>query len=151
MDKSEFLEKLRLTLGGRIPASEVTRHVAYYEDYINTEVRKGRTEEEVLASLGDPRLIAKTIVETSTVNYTSETSGYGYESQTQDFDTTSSRSFQVPAWLSKLPNWVWLILPVIVVLLLLGIVFKILSVFAPLLLVMGAVILLVKIFRDWLN
>ena len=36
--------------------------VAYYQDYIDTAMRKGRTEEDVLSELGDPRHIAKSIV-----------------------------------------------------------------------------------------
>ena len=65
MTKQEFLEKLRLALNGKVPANVITENIRYYEDYINTEIRKGRSEEEVLAALGDPRLIARTIITTS--------------------------------------------------------------------------------------
>ena len=65
MEKQEFLDKLRLALNGRVETGTVSDTIAYYEEYINTEVRKGRSEEEVMASLGDPRLIARTIIETS--------------------------------------------------------------------------------------
>ena len=58
MDRQEFLEKLRLSLNGRLPAQAVAEHISYYEDYINTEIRKGKSEEEVVGMLGDPRLIA---------------------------------------------------------------------------------------------
>lgn len=39
-------------------------HVRYYEDYIQSQVQKGRSEEEVLRQLGDPRLIARTLLDT---------------------------------------------------------------------------------------
>ena len=65
MTKQEFLEKLRLALNGKVAGNVVTENLQYYEDYINTEIRKGRSEEEVLASLGDPRLIARTIITTT--------------------------------------------------------------------------------------
>ena len=65
MTKQEFLEKLRLALTGNVPGSVVSENLQYYEDYINTEIRKGKSEEEVLAALGDPRLIARTIITTN--------------------------------------------------------------------------------------
>lgn len=64
MTKQEFLDRLRMSLHGKILPGQVVENLQYYEDYINTEIRKGTAEEEVLAKLGDPRLLARTIVET---------------------------------------------------------------------------------------
>ena len=50
MDKQEFVDRLRMALNGRVSPGLVMDNVNYYEDYINTEIRKGRTEEEVLES-----------------------------------------------------------------------------------------------------
>lgn len=82
MTKREFLESLRLALGGRVTSAQLTENLEYYEDYINTETRKGRDEGEVLSELGDPRLIARTIVETGggsgrTAGYSGSGSRYG--------------------------------------------------------------------------
>ena len=52
MTKREFLESLRLALGGRVTSAQLTENLEYYEDYINTETRKGREEGEVLSELG---------------------------------------------------------------------------------------------------
>ena len=65
MNKQEFVDRLRMALNGRVSPGLVMDNVNYYQDYINTEIRKGRTEEEVLESLGDPRLIARTIIQTN--------------------------------------------------------------------------------------
>ena len=65
MNKQEFIDRLRAALNGRVSPNLVIENVNYYEDYINAEIRKGRTEEEVLNTLGDPRLIARTIIETN--------------------------------------------------------------------------------------
>ena len=62
MTRDEFLKELRISLQGLIPQGQVNSQLLYYEQYIIEESRKGRTEEEVLAALGNPRLIAKTIV-----------------------------------------------------------------------------------------
>lgn len=77
MSKQEFIDRLRAALSGRVNSGLVTENVNYYEDYINTEIRKGRTEEEVLKSLGDPRLIAKTIIEMYGKDSTARNTGYG--------------------------------------------------------------------------
>ena len=59
MRKEEFLEKLRARLSQTMSVQEVTAQVHYYENYIQEQMRNGRSEEEVLAELGDPLLIAK--------------------------------------------------------------------------------------------
>lgn len=61
MTKTEFLTELQRTLNGRMGSSEAAPHVAYYQEYIEIQVRKGREEEAVVAELGSPRLIGKNI------------------------------------------------------------------------------------------
>lgn len=63
MTREEFLKELRIALQGRIPQSQVNEHLKYYENYIMEESRKGRTEEEVIADIGSPRLAAKTLTD----------------------------------------------------------------------------------------
>ena len=63
MRKEEFLEKLRARLSQTMSVQEVTAQVYYYENYIQEQMRNGRSEEEVLAELGDPLLIAKTLMD----------------------------------------------------------------------------------------
>lgn len=77
MSKQQFIDGLRAALNGRVSSGLVTENVNYYEDYINTEIRKGRTEEEVMKSLGDPRLIARTIIEMYGKDSTARNTGYG--------------------------------------------------------------------------
>ena len=63
MDRTEFIERLQRALAGGVNSSRVAENVQYYREYIDMEIRKGRSEEEVLGSLGDPRLLAKSIIE----------------------------------------------------------------------------------------
>ena len=65
MNRTEFLDTLRSQLSGQMHEGKVAAHVRYYEDYIRQETNRGRSEQEVLEELGDPRLIARTILETS--------------------------------------------------------------------------------------
>lgn len=63
MNRYEFIEKLRAALAGKATQSAINENIRYYEEYLDTEIRKGKKEEEVLRELGDPRLLAKTIIE----------------------------------------------------------------------------------------
>ena len=164
MNKQEFVDRLRMALNGRVSPGLVMDNVNYYQDYINTEIRKGRTEEEVLESLGDPRLIARTIIQT---NNGDEYSGYRntvygngeyreaagpnlHRSYTEDGNDGSHRN-KVADVLVKLPAWVWVILGILVVVLIFSAVFSVLSFLAPVLVPIMVVLFLVKLFRDWLN
>ena len=62
MDKHEFLSILRGALVGRLPQQKVEEHIRYYEDYIDIRLRSGDPPEELYERLGDPRLLAKTLV-----------------------------------------------------------------------------------------
>ena len=148
MSKHEFLEKLRQALTGKVSSSVVAENINYYEDYINVEVRKGRSEEEVLNQLGDPRLIARTIVETSGGSQSSEGtrggSGTYYERSAKENENSLRRRVRIPGWMA-------LILLLFVVVLVLSFVFSVVTALLPVLLPILAVVFLVKLFRDWLN
>ncbi len=63
MNRTEFLSILQNQLAGNMQEGKAAAHVRYYEDYIQSQVRSGRSEQEVLEELGDPRLIAKTLID----------------------------------------------------------------------------------------
>lgn len=62
MNKYEFITNLQRHLTGKISPEKLMEITQYYRDYIDTQVRKGNREEDVLDALGDSRLLAKTIV-----------------------------------------------------------------------------------------
>ena len=80
MSKREFLEVLRETLSEELSQNVVNGHIQYYDQYISDEIRKGASETEVTGRLGDPRLIARTILETSGASGSSGQDGYGSQS-----------------------------------------------------------------------
>lgn len=65
MNKEEFLLKLRQSLVGNIQSYSVEENLKYYTNYINEQISSGRNEAEVMQELGDPRMIAKTIIDMS--------------------------------------------------------------------------------------
>lgn len=162
MSKQEFLGKLRNALNGRMAVPQVEDTINYYEDYINVEMRKGKSEEEVLESLGDPRLIARTIVQTNGTTdsvYDAPSGSYhgsGHRGrQESDYQkeqyqdayngySGTRRSFRLPGWLLA-------IVVILIAFFVISIIFSVLSFLAPVIIVLAAVLFLVKLFRDWLN
>lgn len=163
MTKQDFIEMLRVSLNGKVSPGQVTENMRYYEDYINVEIRKGRSEEEVLGSLGDPRLIARTIVETGGGKgggreygggqyggeYAPEGgSRYGDRGE-EAYNIRGRRGRELPRLLLRMPLWVWLALILLVVVLVLGVVFSVITALLPILLPLFGLLLLWKLFRDW--
>ena len=63
MNRNEFIEELRTALTGEVPNSEVESNITYYTEYIQQR-SKENGEAAVLEELGEPRLIARTIIDT---------------------------------------------------------------------------------------
>ncbi len=86
MTKVEFLSLLRGRITGSIPTSEVESQLDYYSAYIDGRIGAGLTEEEAVAELGDPQLIAKTVIEST--DRAAEAAGYDgrYRSSTDTYD-----------------------------------------------------------------
>lgn len=90
MDRNEFLKKLKEALSEYVDKNIVVEQLDYYDKYISDEVAKGRSEKDVIAELGDPRLLAKTI---KTVSGSSNAVNDYYE-ETKDGSSTNQRSSQ---------------------------------------------------------
>ena len=89
MNKLEFIKILEEQLCLEMPKEQATAHVQYYERYINDQIQAGKTEEDILSILGDPRLIAMTLVDTNPPqeNYQSQSESsrdYYYEETYQE-------------------------------------------------------------------
>lgn len=85
MDRTEFLAVLEESLRGELPEYEIQGHIQYYDGYLRED--NGKTEEEKFRELGDPRLIAKTILEASAT----KNGGAGHESSYEN--TYESRDY----------------------------------------------------------
>ena len=88
MSRLKFLKVLKESLSMSLDKNAIDAQIKYYDDYISNEIKNGKTEKEVLDELGDPRLIAKTIM---TVNATEEVD----RSKTinNDYGSSSSESY----------------------------------------------------------
>ena len=121
-------------LTGELDEHTVGKTLRYYSEYIDSEMRKGKTEQEVLEDLGSPLLIARTILDTQgngTANF-SQTRPEG-EAKEEEQGTESHR------W----NKWLFLLCLLAVLFLL----FTILRVLLPILLPVLLVLFVISLFK----
>ena len=149
MNKTEFIEKLQRALAGGLDSGQVASNVRYYQDYIDSEIRKGKRESEVMEQLGDPRLLAKSIIEANKragANYGSNR-GYDEELEADEQETDHNRNVSGGRTV-MLPGWLVLLIITVVIVLIIGAVTALLTYFLPVILVGLAVLLVVKVFQS---
>lgn len=147
MDKREFIEKLQRMLAGGLDSGQVAENVRYYQEYIESEMQKGNTEEEVLSGLGDPRLLAKSIIEANKRAGASFGSNREYDEEFVE-DTQDERVFTKKFGPGvMLPGWLIMIIVTVVVIVIIGLVTSLLYAFAPVIIVGLIALLIVKVFQ----
>lgn len=147
MEKTEFLDQLRMSLNGRLEPQDVNENLRYYEDYINMQVRMGKPESEVMEALGSPRLIARTITDANGI----ATQEYDDQVQDQNENRDKRRGSWIAGILAKfflLPGWARTLIGVLFVVLLLSLVFTILKALLPVIIILLIVAFMAKFFRD---
>ena len=82
MRQEEFLNSFREALIGKVPDNVIQDNLNYYRNYISSQINSGRREEDVLGSLGDPRLLAKTIEESNKFAMGEERQSYYQDNNT---------------------------------------------------------------------
>lgn len=65
MTRREFLSELRMALEGNIPVQDIEDNIRYYDNYF---AESSKSEREVCEELGDPRLIARTLIDSFTAS-----------------------------------------------------------------------------------
>ncbi|MCR5294814.1 MAG: DUF1700 domain-containing protein [Lachnospiraceae bacterium] len=81
MTKQEFIDALSAKLSEDLDETSVYNEMQYYAGYIDAELARGRSEEEIIGELGDPILIARNISESprsARDNYTEDPYSEGY-------------------------------------------------------------------------
>lgn len=160
MNKEEFLQGLQNTLSGEVPTAVIRENLNYYNDYVQTEINKGRSETEVMEELGDPRLIARTIIDitpgagaSSYESYqTYDNSKTGGTSQYQeDQRQQSNRQNTGNLHYYDLNKWYWKLLGIVLVIVVFTVIITVvsglLSLVIPMLPVIGIVILIMWFVR----
>lgn len=146
MDRLEFLEKLTEALEQDLDSRTVQENVQYYDQYITDEIKNGKSENEVIDMLGDPWIIARTVIDAGTGQRQEE---YVYETpqnrqERQESAGSSFKVFAFDVWWKKL----LLILCIVgVVMLVFAIVSGIVSLIAPILIPVLIIAILLRLLR----
>ena len=152
MRKSEFLQELKEALQGEVSGGVLQENLRYYDNYITQETAAGRREEDVIDEIGSPRLIARTIIDSSEAagDVPEQGSGY-YENQGSGYgqqETGSFRYFNLNKWYWKLLLLVLFFLVLSVVMGIVGGIFSLLMRFAGPILVIALIYWFIKGMRQ---
>ena len=141
MTKAEFLERLRRALNGNMSAAAVEDNIQFYDSYFSGQIAQGRSEADVLNELGDPRILARTLIDAAeragdaraheanetqyrTSGYYTAGNGASGAQSWKDDGMKEHSVFRIPGWLiavlvililfvviSVVGSLIWMILP----------------------------------------
>ena len=95
MSRQEFIDELKVSLSGLESKSQINENIRYYDNYIKEQVASGKSEAEVLKDLGDPRLIAKTILASEPVGQEAFYGGQDEYAYTREDNTPENTTIHV--------------------------------------------------------
>ena len=144
MSKQEFLDGLRRSLAGGMEPQKVQEHISYYSEYIDTQIRMGNSEEAIMTSLGEPRLIAKTLLEMEDVE--SKTEEYVEQ---DNVEKPKERFFEIKGRKIRIPQWLFTILICIICFCVLTLLFAFITKVMPILLLIGLGVFLFRKIRNF--
>lgn len=154
MNKEEFLRGLQTALSGEVPPTIVRDNLKYYDEYIRTEQNNGRMETDIMDELGDPRLIAKTIIDTTPgggeggfEEYRSFGNfGYGDSSGTENGSYAQKERQQGNIHYYDLNKWYWKVAGVVILIFVVMLMVMLISGFLSIVIPLLPVILLIMVF-----
>ena len=152
MDKEEFIMKLQHALAGGMSGSQIAEHVRYYREYLDSEIHKGRTEEEILRQLGEPRLLARSILDANRRSGAASGSAQEYDDEVGGSRREANR-YNGNSQVRKvaLPGWLVMLIVVVIAMLVIGVVSSLLYIFAPVIMTGLIVLLIVKVIQGHHN
>ena len=145
MNKTEFLEILRKSLSGGLNAYAVQENLQYYSNYIDEQIRNGQSESAVIASLGDPRLLAKTIINTSNPDNMGTGSDRAYYESYEEEANTPVENAKLR--FSELPNWLRAILIIMIVIVVIAVIGRITWALLPVIIPVAVIIWILKLLK----
>ena len=144
MYRAEFLDILKTQLSGQMHEGKIGAHLRYYEDYIQSKVRAGTPEEEVIAQLGDPRLIAKTLLDTDTGEEVYEESRSYSESDAGNYGNQEEKTWKKKLDLS---TWYGKLIVIAVAAVVIFLLISVLAAVLPFLIVLAVILYLISRWR----
>ena len=136
MSKEEFLQELREVLAGDVPESVIQDNIRYYGSYLSQEMAKGRSVDEIVKEIGEPFIVAKTIIEHCEASgecagehgYDSYAdSGAGNQGQNRDYGTNRQQNPFSGIHYIDLNKWYWKLLAILILFFTVSLVFRIIG------------------------
>ncbi len=151
MRKDEFLRGLEEALAGEVSQAVIRENISYYDGYLSQEMAKGRTMDDIVGEIGEPYIVAKTIIDVSEAageengRWSADSS---YSSQSSTYGGSESPGPGTHIHYFDLNKWYWkLLLIVIVFVVVLGFVGIVGSVFAIALRFAGPIFLIFILYQ----
>lgn len=154
MTKSEFLVKLKEALENDLDNYTVQENLTYYQSYIDEEIGRGRSERDVLEELGDPWVIAQSIIGMTEQRLSADedyggnrTSGSYWtgEDDRQEFSGAQIHTYTVNAWWKRLLLILGIIGIIVIVFAVIG---GLISLIMPIVIPVLLVVILVRLLRN---
>ena len=153
MSKREFLNRLKEALENGLDSRTVQENMDYYRSYIEEETGKGRSEEEVLDELGDPWVIAQSVISMAESRSAAEGvygngdvygEGWPGSSGGQEYSDTRLHIYKAGGWWKRLLFLLGIIGIVLIVFAVIG---GLISLVMPVLLPVLVVIMVMRLIR----
>lgn len=139
MDRNEFLEILRSQLSGQMTEQQIAAHIQYYSNYIDERTAAGNSESEILRELGDPRLIARTLLDTETGANRPYSDEDAACEQSSGSENVRRKSFKL-----DFSTWYGKLIAILLAAVVLIILFVLLGILIPIMVLAGVIIYLVR-------
>lgn len=154
MSENEFLARLKEALENDLDSRAVQEQLAYYRSYISEQRRMGKTEGEVMEELGDPWVIAQSIINMAELKRgtakpgeswdENQWEGDGYHQRARGYTSREVHSISLDAWWKKL----LLLLGVLgIVFIVFAVIGGLISLILPLVFPVLVVVLVVRLIR----
>lgn len=142
MNMEEFFRELEECLRGEVTEYEYADSMAYYREYFREQKAAGKSESEIIHSLGSPRLIARSIIDARGVSEEERMSGGFYDAEREEYtEREESRGTDIKRRGMDTAKG---IIAIILILLLLSFVIKI---FLPIALVIIVIMFVMKVIK----
>lgn len=147
MNREKFLKELEKYLS-ELDSNEKKAVISFYSDYFDKQTAMGKTEEQVIDELGEPRLLAKSIKE----NYKNKGNSYD-DSIPGRFDESRRKKFKsttinIDSWYSKL---IAIVLGILAILLVVAIIAGLLAIFVKIVIPVLIILIIVSVIKNLFN
>ena len=138
MTREDFINELRSALSGEVSQLDLNENINYYEHYFNEQERNGRTVEDILEELGNPRLIARTIIDTNTKSAQGDSFEQGFDPEHEEEEDrirfhVNGKEYHNSIRNAKVAIWMIIIIALLIIIGVVAIVANVIGFLAPVL------------------